>query len=127
MQYVYVIEADGRVKQIGGVMPDDCTVITSATLPFCKGREGYESALMYNKEKGVHWEYTPLPPSEMRERAYSEYKCIKYNGKWITVDEANHLWWIYKAENNSRADELTELISAAKTHIRERYPDESEE
>ena len=63
-------------------------------------------------------------PEELRERAYETDKVISYEGKMLTVDEANRKWQEYQAEGNSNANELTTLIANAKATIREQYQGE---
>ena len=66
----------------------------------------------------------PSTPEEPRERAYETDKVISYEGKMLTVDEANRKWQEYQAEGNTKANELTTMIANAKATIREQYPDE---
>ena len=61
--------------------------------------------------------------AEKREQAYQTEKCIEYDDKILTVDEANNIWLYYQAENNPKASELTAAIASAKAAIRERFPD----
>lgn len=63
-------------------------------------------------------------PEELRERAYETDKVISYEGKMLTVDEANRKWQEYQAEGNNKANELTTMIANAEVAIREKYPDE---
>ena len=79
--------------------------------------------LSYNETDGIYWEYIPLTPSELRERAYETVKCITYENEQLTVDEANKKWQDYQAEGNEKATVLTQLIHTAKENIREQYPD----
>lgn len=65
---------------------------------------------------------------EKRESMYETYKCIDYDGEWITVDEAEKLFWQYFPENKvDTCNELRRLIFEAKQAIREMHPDENEE
>ena len=59
----------------------------------------------------------------LREQAYELEKCVEWNGSMITVDEANNMFLEYEAEGNKKAEELTRLIAAAKSKIREKFPD----
>ena len=62
---------------------------------------------------------------QLREQAYETTPLISWQGKMLTVDEANKLWTAYTAEGNvEAASQLTTLITEAKTAIREKYPDE---
>ena len=60
---------------------------------------------------------------ELREQAYELEKCVEWNGSMITVDEANNMFLEYEAEGNKKAEELIRLIAAAKSKIRENFPD----
>lgn len=44
-------------------------------------------------------------------------------GCGVVVDEANDKFLKYDAEGNTKANELTSLIAAAKAEIRKRFPD----
>lgn len=78
------------------------------------------------------WDVEPEPErtsAEHREHAYQTMKLkedgsslIQWEGKNLTVDQANDLWIKYMAEGSPKADELTSLIAAAKAYIRELYP-----
>ena len=66
----------------------------------------------------------PQPTAEeLREIAYNTEKCIEWEGEMITVTEAAQLWQYYAAEGSAKADQLTALISAAKSEIRSRIHD----
>ena len=65
----------------------------------------------------------PPTPAEQRETAYNTKPCVEWDGSMLTVTEAAQKWAYYAAEGNSKADELTALIAAAKQSIREQYPD----
>jgi len=124
MQYIFTVNPNGQATQIGGYMPDDNTIVTSQTFPVREERKGYRAELRYDAENGVHWEYIPYTPAEMRETAYSNYRCIEYGGELLTVDEANRLWEAYCAEGSDKATALTALIAEAKSTIRKIHPDE---
>lgn len=126
MKYIFTVDNDNNAKQIG-IANDGYNVVEQETVPAREYRAGCRSKLKWNAERGVYWEYIPIPPSELREKAYETEHNIEYDGVYLTVDEANKLWEAYSAENSPRADELTALIAEAKTAIRERYPDETEE
>lgn len=99
-------------------------VVTSETYPAREYHENTHAVLSYTEELGVHWEYIPFTPAELREQAYRTEKLIAWGQDAITVDEANDMWLKYDAEGNDKAALLTDLIAAAKADIRERYPDE---
>ena len=80
--------------------------------------------MSYREVEGIHWEYIPYTPEELRERAYETEKVISYEGKMLTVDGANRKCQEYQAEGNSKANELTTMIANAKVAIRGQYPDE---
>lgn len=71
-----------------------------------------------------------LSPTELREQAYESMTIktdgtdlIPWEGKSITVDQANKVYLEYSAEGSPKAIEIQALIVAAKTYIRELYPD----
>jgi hypothetical protein len=76
--------------------------------------------------------YKPiLSSAELREQAYQTMTTkadgtglIAWEGKAISVDQANKIYLEYSAEGSSKATEIQALIVAAKTYIRELYPDE---
>lgn len=126
MQYIFKIDTDGKATQIGGLMPDGYSVIASSEYPKREQREGFKTELRYDSECGLHWEYIPIPSSELRENAYATLKCIEYGDDWLTVDEANRLWEAYCAEGSDKATALTALIAEAKSTIRKIHPDKEE-
>lgn len=73
----------------------------------------------------------PAPsPAGLREQAYQTMThkengeaLLPWSGDALTVDGANDLWLKYTAEGSDLAVELTRLIAAAKSYIRELYPD----
>ena len=67
-----------------------------------------------------------LSPADLREQAYNTEAVIEWEDNMITITEAAQLWHYYAAEGNDKAEELTELIAAAKQAIREMYPDTEE-
>lgn len=74
-----------------------------------------------------------LTPAEKRELEYQirrykedESELLPWGGKALTVDEANKAYLEYLAEGSSKATEIQTLIIAAKSYIRELYPDVSE-
>ena len=99
-------------------------LIEQETYPARVDHPNTHAVLSYSEAEGIHWEYIPYTPEELRERAYETDKVISYEGKMLTVDEANRKWQEYQAEGNSKANELTTLIANAKATIREQYPDE---
>jgi hypothetical protein len=122
--YIYTIK-DSKAILISNQESYD-RIITQETYPACIDYPNTRAVLSYNETEGVHWEYIPLTPKELRERAYETEKCITYDGETLTVDEANKLWQEYQAEGNEKADKLTTMISAAKADIRNQYPDTAE-
>lgn len=65
-----------------------------------------------------------LTPAEQREHEYETNPLIEWEGRNITVDQANIIFLRYFAESNPKAGEIQELITAAKESIRQMYPDE---
>lgn len=121
MKYIYSVE-NGKANLVSQI-DDTKTIITSEILPARVEKPGYKAILKYDEAQGVYWAYVPYTPEELRENEYVTNKCVTYDGKTMTVDEANALWIKYQAENNAKAAELTTLIAAAKATIREKYPD----
>ena len=78
--------------------------------------------MSHNETDGIYWEYIPLTPSELRERAYETVKCITYENEQLTVDEANKKWQDYQAEGNEKATVLTQLIHTAKEIFENNIP-----
>ena len=99
-------------------------LIEQETYPARVDHPNTHAVLSYSEAEGIHWEDIPYTPEELRERAYETDKVISYDGKMLTVDEANRKWQEYQAEGNSKANELTTMIANAKATIREQYPDE---
>jgi hypothetical protein len=69
--------------------------------------------------------------AQLREQAYETMTIksdgtdlILWEGRSITVDQANKVYLEYFAEGSAKATEIQALIVAAKTYIRELYPDE---
>ena len=122
MQYIYQI--NGTKAELIQKTESYDRLITAETYPAREYHENAHAVLSYNEEQGIHWEYIPYTPKELRERVYETDKVISYEGKMLTVDEANRKWQEYQAEGNSKANELTTLIANAKATIREQYPDE---
>lgn len=123
MKFIFTVDLDGNAKQLGATN-ENYETVEQENYPAKEYHPDTHEVLKYNPENGVHWEYIPFTPAELREKAYETEKCIEYGGELLTVDEANHLWEVYEAEGSERAVELTELIAVAKAEIRERYPDE---
>lgn len=121
MKYVYSVKGN-KATVISG-MDDSESIITSEIFPARIEKPGYKAILKYDDAQGVYWDYIPYTPEELREKEYVINKCVIYDGKTMTIDEANTLWIKYQAENNVKAAELTALIAAAKAAIREKYPD----
>ena len=122
MKYIYQI--NGTKAELINKTESYDRLITAETYPAREYHENTHAVLSYNEEQGIHWEYIPYTPKELRERVYETEKIISYDGDMLTVDEANRKWQEYQAEGNTKATELTVLISAAKNRIREQYPDE---
>lgn len=120
--YIYAIK-DNKAVLLGQQSSYD-QLIEQETYPARVDHPNTHAVLSYNVEEGIHWEYIPYTSEELRERAYETDKVISYEGKMLTVDEANRKWQEYQAEGNSKATELTTMIANAKATIREQYPDE---
>lgn len=98
-------------------------LIEQETYPAQVDHPNTHAVLSYSETEGIHWEYIPYIPKELRERVYETEKIISYEDDMLTVDEANRKWQEYQAEGNSKANELTTLIANAKAMIRGQYPD----
>ena len=120
--YIYTIKGDKAV--LLGQQSSYDQLIEQETYPARVDHSKTHAVLSYSEAEGIHWEYIPYTPEELRERAYETDKVISYEGKMLTVDEANRKWQEYQAEGNSKANELTTMIANAKATIREQYPDE---
>lgn len=120
--YIYTIK-DNKAVLLGQQSSYD-QLIEQETYPARVDHPNTHAVLSYSEAEGIHWEYIPYTPEELRERAYETDKVISYEGKMLTVDEANRKWQEYQAEGNSKAAELTTMIANAKDTIREQYPDE---
>lgn len=122
MKYIYKI--NGTKAELINKTESYDRLITAETYPAREYHENTHAVLSYNEEQGIHWEYIPYTPEELRERAYETEKLVNFENEILTVDEANKKWQEYQAEGNSKANELTTLIANAKATIREQYPDE---
>ena len=120
--YIYTIKNNKAV--LLGQQSSYDQLIEQETYPARVDHPNTHAVLSYSEAEGIHWEYIPYTPEELRERAYETDKVISYEGKMLTVDEANRKWQEYQAEGNSKAAELTTLIANAKAAIRGQYPDE---
>lgn len=98
-------------------------------------RTDVELFMTYNEGTGEFCkeELPKLSPMEQRELEYQtrRYKdddsdLLPWEGKALTVDEANMKYLQYFAEGSSKATEMQAIIVSAKTYIRELYPDVSE-
>nr|CAI9751481.1 hypothetical protein DGKKSRWO_DGKKSRWO_CDS_0190 [uncultured phage]CAI9752368.1 hypothetical protein CVNMHQAP_CVNMHQAP_CDS_0191 [uncultured phage] len=118
--YIYSM-TNNKVELVGQSKTDQ--IITQETYPARIDTPNTKAVLSYNETDGIHWEYIPLTPTELRERTYETVKCITYENEQLTVDEANKKWQEYQAEGNTKATELTQLIRTAKESIRQQYPD----
>jgi hypothetical protein len=61
--------------------------------------------------------------AQARENLYKTLECIEWGDDKMTINDANALFQAYFAEGSTKADELQELITEAKTKIREDNPD----
>ena len=120
--YIYTIKGSKAV--LPGQQSSYDQLIEQKTYPARVDHHNTNAVLSYSEAEGIHWEYIPYTPKELREHAYETEKIIRYEGDMLTVDEANSKWQEYQAEGNSKANELTTLIANAKATIREQYPDE---
>ena len=119
--YIYTIK-DNRAILLGQQSSYD-QLIEQETYPAQVDHPNTHAVLSYSETEGIHWEYIPYIPKELRERVYETEKIISYEDDMLTVDEANRKWQEYQAEGNSKANELTTLIANAKAMIRGQYPD----
>ena len=119
----YIYKINGSKAELINKMESYDRLITAETYPAREYHENTHAVLSYNETDGIHWEYIPFTPMELREKAYETEKCIEWDGNIMTVDEANDMFLKYDAEGNAKSDELTVLIAAAKAEIRERFPD----
>ena len=119
--YIYTIK-DNKATLLGQQGSYD-QLIEQETYPAQVDHPNTHAVLSYSETEGIHWEYIPYIPKELRERVYETEKIISYEGDMLTVDEANRKWQEYQAEGNSKANELTTLIANAKAMIRGQYPD----
>ena len=121
MKYIYKI--NGTKAELIQKTEEYDSLIIEETYPAREYHKNTHAILSYNEEQGIYWEYIPFTPKELREQAYETEKCIEWDGTMMTIDEANDIFLKYYAEGNSKSDELTTLIAAAKEVIRERFPD----
>ena len=119
--YIYSIH-DNKATLISQVADSD-QLITLETYPARIDHPNTHAVLSYSEVEGIHWEYIPLTPRELREKAYETRKVISFEDELMTIDEANKRWQEYQAESNSKASELTNLIASAKEAIRAEFPD----
>ena len=119
--YIYTIK-DNKATLLGQQGSYD-QLIEQETYPAQVDHPNTHAVLSYSETEGIHWEYIPYIPKELRARVYETEKIISYEDDMLTVDEANRKWQEYQAEGNSKANELTTLIANAKAMIRRQYPD----
>lgn len=119
--YIYAIKDNKAV--LLGQQSSYNQLIEQETYPAQVDHSNTHAVLSYSETEGIHWEYIPYIPKELRERVYETEKIISYEDDMLTVDEANRKWQEYQAEGNSKANELTTLIANAKAMIRGQYPD----
>lgn len=120
---MYIYTTTGNKATLISQQFDYDQIITQETYPARIEHQNTKAILSYDEVNGIHWEYIPLTPVELRERAYETDKVISYENEMLTVDEANRKWQEYQAEGSVKAVELTQLIATAKASIREQYPD----
>ena len=118
--YIYTIK-DNKAVLLGQQSSYD-QLIEQETYPAQVDHPNTHAVLSYSETEGIHWEYIPYIPKELRERVYETEKIISYEDDMLTVDEANRKWQEYQAEGNSKANELTTLIANAKAMIGGQYP-----
>ncbi len=131
MCYVHIDPESNEITQI--LNPQ----VLSPDIAYWYGEEFSSNCVQAPNEVDQRWiykngEFTPpeeepahvLTPAEQRKLAYETEPLIEWEGEQITVDAANRLWLGYAAEESPKADELQTMIIAAKTEIRERFPDE---
>lgn len=121
---MYIYTTTGNKATLISKQIDYDQIISQETYPARIDHPNTKSVLSYDPDNGIHWEYIPFTPIELRERAYETDKLISYENEMLTVDEANKKWQEYQAEGSPKANELTALISTAKNAIRAQYPDE---
>lgn len=121
---MYIYKINGTRAALIGKKDAEDILITQDSYPARIDHPNTHAVLSYSKANGVHWEYIPFTPTELRERAYETELCIDWDGAVLTVDGANRKWQEYQAEGSDKAAELTALIAAAKEAIRERFPEE---
>ncbi|GEM_PF-1272751 len=82
------------------------------------------TGITFDEDSKTAWELAnQLSNTELREQAYETDPVISWDSNTMTVDAANQLWAAYSAEGNTdKATQLQALIVAAKTTIRETYP-----
>ncbi len=125
MTYIYKI--NGTTAELIDRAEAYDSLITSDTFPAREYHENTHAVLSYSEEAGVHWEYIPFTPAELREKAYETEKLIEWDGNMLTVDEANKMFLRYDAEGyTEKSAALTTLIAHAKAEIRARYADVEE-
>lgn len=125
MTYIYKI--NGTTAELINKTESYDNIITSDTFPAREYHENTHAVLSYNDIDGIHWEYIPFTPAELREKAYETEKLIEWDGDVLTVDEANKMFLRYDAEGyTEKSAELTILIAHAKAEIRKRYADVAE-
>ena len=120
---MYIYTTTGNKATLISQQSNYDQIITQETYPARIDTPNTKAVLSYNEIDGIHWEYIPLTPTELRERAYETVKCITYENGQLTVDEANKKWQEYQAEGSEKSTELTQLIHTAKENIRNQYPD----
>ena len=122
---MYIFTTKDSVATLIGQQGDYDQIITQDTYPARIDHPNTRAVLSYSETAGIHWEYIPMAPVELRERAYETEKLISWDDELLTVDEANKRWQEYQAEGNAKAEQLTALIAVAKADIRARYPDKT--
>jgi hypothetical protein len=117
-----IIATEDFAKEIGAIAVNE--------LPLAIGDFYMNGVFKRRQEDGSYMQVTNLSNKELREIEYHSRLCkedgtplIRWDDRDISVDEANKVYVEYSAEGSSKATEIQTLIVAAKTYIRELYPD----
>ena len=107
--YIYTIK-DNKAVLLGQQSSYD-QLIEQETYPARVDHPNTHAVLSYSEAEGIHWEYIPYTPEELRERAYETDKVISYEGKMLTVDEAQQKCDVFYAVGRITDDQYTELCA----------------
>lgn len=77
--YIYTIKGNKAV--LLGQQSSYDQLIEQETYPARVDHPNTHAVLSYSEAEGIHWEYIPYTPEELRERAYETDKVISYEGK----------------------------------------------